>query len=244
MSNEGDTTTDNSRRLLSDSLRAAAPVMAGYVVLGLPCGLLCQQAGMSWWMTLVMSLFFYSGAGQYMIPNMWMAGNPLLSIVMSVSLVNTRQLLYGASLSRFCEKVGKPLSFLFGATVTDESFGINLARFENGNWSVQRATAVNIECQLTWALSNVAGVLIGSLVSLPTAIASFAMTSIFICLLCMQQVNAKNLIAAFAAIIGVFVCKCVGLSGPAILIGALIGVGAGYLYASKTEKHASQVEGE
>ena len=35
------------------------------------------------------------------------------------------------------------------------------------------------------------------------------------------------------AVLGVFVCKCLGLSGPAILIGALIGVAAGIVVARK-----------
>lgn len=225
-------TQHTSPSAFSDGLKAALPIMAGYVVLGLPCGLLCQQAGLDWIMVLLMSALFYSGAGQYMIPNMVLATNPLASIILSVTLVNSRQMLYGASLSRFCESVGKPLSFLFGATVTDESFGVNLARFANGGWDVKRATFVNLCSQSAWIVSTVAGNLVGSLVSFPTAIASFAMTSIFICLLCMQKVNAVNVIAALAAIVGVIVCKCVGLSGPAILIGAVFGCVCGYLFGS------------
>lgn len=67
---------------IRDSLTAAFPIMAGYVVLGLPCGILCAAAGMDWWMTAVMSILFYSGAGQYMIPNMYLAGNPLSAIIL------------------------------------------------------------------------------------------------------------------------------------------------------------------
>ena len=224
-----------------DGLKAALPIMAGYVVLGLPCGLLCQQAGMSWAMVAIMSAIFYSGAGQYMIPNMYLAGNPLLSIIASVSLVNTRQMLYGASLSRFCESVSRHSAFLFGATVTDESFGVNLARFENGSWDVRRATFVNLCSQTSWGLSCVAGTLIGELVSVPTAIASFAMTSIFICLLCMQKVNATNLIAIFSAVLGVYLCKLVGLGGPAILLGALLGMGCGYVHYALTKGRKNAV---
>ncbi len=55
-------------------------------------------------------------------------------------------------------------------------------------------------------------------------IASFAMTSIFICLLCTQKLTMENVTAAVAAIAGVVVCKLVGLTGLAILAGALIGV--------------------
>lgn len=44
-----------------------------------------------------MSVLFYSGAGQFMIPNMWLAGAPIASIIASVSFVNTRQMLYSAA---------------------------------------------------------------------------------------------------------------------------------------------------
>ncbi len=220
----------------SDSLKAAAPIMAGYVVLGLPCGILCAAAGMEWWMTAVLSVLFYSGAGQYMIPNMYLAGNPLSAIILSVSLVNTRQMLYGASLSQFCGKVSKRLAFIFGATVTDESFGVNLARFINGGWTVKAALLVNLFSQSAWILSNIVGALIGAAISLPTALASFAMTSLFICLLCMQKVSAANAVAVAGAVAGVVLCKCAGLSGPAILIGALAGVGCALAFSLKADR--------
>ncbi|MGN0037853.1 MAG: AzlC family ABC transporter permease [Coriobacteriales bacterium] len=218
--------------VLKDGFKAALPIIAGYIVLGLPCGLLCQQAGINALESFVMSMTFYSGAGQYMIPNMWLAAASPLSIIASVSLVNTRQTLYSASLSQFCTGCSKRLAFLFSATVTDESFGVNLAQFQNGEWDVQRATVVNLCSMTTWALANVSGVVLGSLVSVPTALASFAMTAIFICLLCMQKVNAVHLVTMLTAAAGVVICKLVGLSGAAILLGAVTGVVVGYLFST------------
>ncbi len=217
-----------------DSFSLALPIMAGYVVLGLPCGILCAAVGMEWWMTGVMSILLYSGAGQYMVPNMYLAGNPLSAIILSVSLVNLRQMLYAASLSQFCGRTSRRLSFIFAATVTDESFGVNLARFINGGWTVKAALLVNLMSQSAWVASNVVGALIASAVSLPTALASFAMTSLFICLLCMQKPSSSNLVAVVGSMLGVVVCKVVGLSGPAILVGALVGVGCALVYSLKT----------
>ncbi len=227
--------------VLKDGFKAALPIMAGYIVLGLPCGLLCQQAGITALQAFVMSMTFYSGAGQYMIPNMWLAGAAPLSIIASVSLVNTRQTLYSASLSQFCTGCSKRLAFLFSATVTDESFGVNLAQFQKGGWDAARATVVNICSMTTWALANVAGVVLGSLVSVPTALASFAMTAIFICLLCMQKVDAVNLVTMFTAAAGVVICKLVGLSGAAILLGAVSGVAVGYLFSTALLKRKGEV---
>lgn len=209
---------------ISSAFSAAVPIMLGYVAIGIPCGILNASIGMNALQVFMMSLFFYSGAGQFMIPNMWLAGSPVASIIASVSLVNTRQVLYSASFAPRCQGVSRPLSFLFAATVTDESFGVNTNRFLEGGWTVQRATFVNLFSLSAWALSCVAGTLLGSAIGVPLAIASFAMTSIFICLLVTQGVSFENVVAAVSAMVGVFACKCAGFGGPAILVGAVLGV--------------------
>ena len=218
------------REAFGRALGPALPIMAGYVVLGLPCGILSATAGMSWWMVLVMSVVFYSGAGQYMIPNMWLAANPVASIIASVGLVNTRQMLYGTSLSQFCGAAGKRLSMLFGATVTDESFGVNYAKFLEGGWSVKDALAVNLYSQGTWTLACTVGCIVGSAIDVPSALASFAMTSLFICLLCSQPVTAQNGVVVLGAVAGVVACKLAGASGVAIFLGAVVGIACGMAF--------------
>ena len=218
------------------SFKAALPIVLGYVAIGIPCGILSASIGMNALQVFMMCALFYSGAGQFMIPNMWIAGAPLASIILSVSFVNTRQMLYSAAFAPWCENVSKKLAFWFAATVTDESFGVNMQQFEQGGWTVQRATFVNLFSQSSWTISCVVGVFIGNAIGIPLAIAAFAMTSIFICLLVTQEVTAENIVAALCAIIGVFVCKCVGLAGPAIFIGALVGVGCAILFARMRER--------
>lgn len=213
------------------AFKAALPIVLGYVAIGIPCGILSASIGMNALQVFMMCALFYSGAGQFMIPNMWIAGAPIASIILSVSFVNTRQMLYSAAFAPWCESVSKKLAFWFAATVTDESFGVNTQQFEKGGWSVQRATFVNLFSQSSWTISCVIGVFIGNAIDIPLAIAAFAMTSIFICLLVTQELTAQNVVAAVAAMAGVFVCKLVGLSGPAIFIGALIGVACAIVFS-------------
>ena len=213
--------------------------MLGYVAIGIPCGILSASIGMNALQVLMMCALFYSGAGQFMIPNMWLAASPVASIVASVSFVNTRQMLYSAAFAPWCEGASKRLAFLFSATVTDESFGVNLRQFEAGGWSVRRATLVNLCSQSSWTASCVVGVLVGNAVGIPLAIAAFAMTSIFICLLVTQEVSAANVVAAVCAMAGVFACKLVGLSGPAIFIGAIVGVACAFAF-SRVRDHAGR----
>lgn len=231
------------RGCLRDALSAAYPIMLGYVAIGVPCGILCESVGLNALQVLLLSALFYSGAGQFMIPNMYLTGAPLASIVSSVSFVNTRQMLYSASLAPWCAGAPRWLSFLFAATVTDESYGVSIRRFEEGGWTVDRALLVNLLSQSSWALSNVVGVLVGGALAIPLPIAAFAMTSIFICLLVTQRLTAANVIAAACAMVGVYACKLVGLSGPAILIGAVLGVVVALAYLAVRDRGAHGGEG-
>ena len=71
------------------------------MAIGIPCGILEDSIGMNAVQVFFLSCMFYSGAGQFMIPNMWLAGSPLASIIASVSLVNTRQMLYSRVLCAY-----------------------------------------------------------------------------------------------------------------------------------------------
>lgn len=219
-----------SKGEIAGALKAAAPVMLGYAGIGLPCGIMEQQIGLDALQAFLLSCVFYSGAGQFMIPGMWVAGAPLAAIITSVSAVNTRQVLYSASLSKYCQGASRRLSFFFSAGVTDESFGVNLARFEAGGWKVSQALLVNVFCCASWSVSNAAGALLGELVSIPVAVGSFAMTSIFICLLCSQKFDRANVVVVVATVAGVVCCKLVGLGGGAIILGALCGIAAGIAF--------------
>ena len=185
-------TVDN----IKAAFKAAVPIMLGYVAIGIPCGILSASIGMNALQVFMMCALFYSGAGQFMIPNMWLAGAPMASIILSGSFVHTRQMLYSAAFAPWFEGASKKLAFWFSATVTDESFGVNMQQFERGGWTPQRATFVNLFSQSSWTLSCVVGVFIGNAIGIPLAIAAFAMTSIFICLLVTQKITAANVIAA------------------------------------------------
>ena len=214
---------------IKQAFTAAVPIMLGYFAIGIPCGILSASIGMDPLQVLLMCVLFYSGAGQFMIPNMWVAGSPLLSIIASVSFVNTRQMLYSASFAPYCEKVSKRLAFLFAATVTDESYGVSIQKFREGEWSVDRAMCVNLFSQSSWTISCVVGTLIGNMLSIPLAIAAFAMTSIFICLWVTQKLTPGNVLAGIVAFAGGYVFKLIGLGKPAILLGAVLGVAAAIL---------------
>ena len=227
---------------LRKGFEAAIPVILGYIAIGVPCGVLASAIGMTWWQTLLFSVIFYSGAGQFMIPNMFSAGASLLSIIPSVSLVNTRQMLYSAALIPWCKDEKKSLIFWYTATVTDETFGIAISKYRDGNWSIGKSIFLNEFSHLSWSISSVAGCLIGPIINIPIEIASFAMTSIFICLLVTSINTSENRAAAIGAVAGVVLFKFLGGEGFSIFLGAILGVVVGYIYAAQIKKELADAD--
>lgn len=72
--------------------------------------------------------------------------------------------------------------------------------------------------------------LFGTAFSTPTALASFAMTALFICLLRMQKLTRANVVAALTAAVGAIICKAAGLAGPTVLMGEVCGVAFGTIF--------------
>jgi 4-azaleucine resistance transporter AzlC len=211
------------------AVKAALPVVVGYIALGVPCGILGVQAGLSILQMALLSIILYSGSGQFMIASMWLGGLSPVTIGISVALVNSRQLLYASSLVPRFRGEDRTASLLAAANITDETFGVNTAEYGRGDWHPRQVFIVNCCSQASWTLSNVVGALIGSIWSIDLGVASFAMTSIFVCLLLMQRGRGDFVIAGVGAAIGVVTCKLIGLANVAILVGALIGVACGFL---------------
>lgn len=86
---------------------------------------------------------------------------------------------------------------------------------------------INLCVQLTWAASCAAGAALGAIVNVPTAIAGFAMTSLFVYLLYAQPHTRPTAAAAAAAALTVAACKWAGAAGVAVPLAALVGVAAG-----------------
>ena len=202
--------------------------MLSYVAVGLPCGVLSAKAGMTPLMAGVLSATYLSGGGQFMISNLWMAGTPIVSILASVAAISTRFALYSASLAPHLKRFDKRESLAVTCCFSEEAYGITLSKLAAGpSWTAAHALTLNLTLLVTWTASVVAGAFIGGAVDIPTALASFAMTSLFIYLLWTQPHKPSNGFAAIMAAAAVVVCKWGGLSGAAVPVAALAGVAAG-----------------
>lgn len=221
-------------------LAVAWPIMLSYIPLGLACGVLASKCGINPLMGFLMSVTLITGSGQFMISNLWLAGLPAFSIVASVAAVSLRFALYSASLSPYLKKASKRMSLALSYTLIEEAYGVTLSKLSEGekSWTLRNALALNIVTILTWAVSVSAGSAIGAVLDIPTALAGFVMTALFVCLASSQLTSRGNVVAAVAAAVSVVVLKLVGLANVAVPFAAVIGVAAAFVAAGDAPAEA------
>lgn len=221
-------------------LAVAWPIMLSYIPLGLACGVLASKCGINPLMGFLMSVTLITGSGQFVISNLWLAGLPAFSIVASVAAVSLRFALYSASLSPHLKKASKRMSLALSYTLIEEAYGVTLSKLSEGekSWTLRNALALNIVTILTWAVSVSAGSAIGAVLDIPTALAGFVMTALFVCLASSQLTSRGNVVAAVAAAVSVVVLKLAGLANVAVPFAAVIGVAAAFVAAGDAPAEA------
>lgn len=205
--------------------------MASYVPLGLACGVLGAKCGIDPARSLVLSLTTFTGGGQFMINNLWLAGMPVATIVASCGAIALRFALYSASLAPYLQGTRKRTSLALSATLIEEAYGVTLSKLsgKDPDWTFRDAFALNVITILTWAASVAVGAAVGNVIDVPTAAAGFTMTALFIFLLWGQLTSRNNVTAAAVAALAVVACKLVGLDSVAIPLAAVVGVTAAML---------------
>ena len=185
---------NNFRRGLS----AAWPICLGYFPIGLSLGVLAQKGGLAPWQMAAMSILVFAGGSQFIAVAMIGSGASPLAIVSTTFMVNLRHLLMSSALSVHFPGVSRRFLALFSYGITDESFAVNMSRFNQGDWNRFSALILNHAANTTWLVSTVAGVYVGQLVPPGAAGVDFALTGMFICLLVFQL---RSAIFVFTAVI-------------------------------------------
>lgn len=113
----------------SEIFKLTLPVMMGYIPLGIALGILAASNGLSFWQTLAISFFVYSGSAEFLLIAFIVAGESLFGIFITLFLLGFRHFFYTLSLI----KELKGLNFLRYYTIyalSDESFAL-LSTYKN-----------------------------------------------------------------------------------------------------------------
>lgn len=116
-------------------MKAASPVILGFIPVGIAYAIMAQQAGFSIGEIILMSVMVFAGASQMMASGMFMQGAGLFAIILATFILNLRHLIMSTCVfNKMIENsMLKRLLASFG--VTDESFAIFTTADENTNSS-------------------------------------------------------------------------------------------------------------
>ena len=192
-------------KLFPAALRYSFPVLLGYLAIGCAFGFLIVDAGYPWWLSPVMSVSMFAGAGQYIAVGLFAAGTTLWEVVLVQLVVNARHIAYGLSMMNRFSGAGRLRWYLiFG--LTDETFAL-LSSLEESKDSRQQAGAARFMFLVTlldhgyWVAGSLIGAVAGSVIPFNTEGIAFALTALFVVLMIeqMRRVRRPGIFIASAA---------------------------------------------
>ena len=185
--------------IFKEGLNAGWPICLGYLPIGMAFGVLAQKAGLTPLQIGLMSILVFAGSSQFIAVSMLTGGASAPAIIATTFVVNLRHLLMSSALAVYLRSAHRGLLALYAYGVTDESFAVNLPRFNAGNWSLSRALVVNHAANLTWFVSTVAGGISGRFIPEGALGIDYALIAMFICLLIYQIRRRIHLLTAVIA---------------------------------------------
>lgn len=105
-------------------MKAAVPVILGFVPVGIAYAIMARQAGFSVLQTCVMSLTVFAGASQMMAVGMYVQGASIIAMVVATFILNLRHLIMSVCVVNRMRKDSVRMKLLAVFGVTDESFAI------------------------------------------------------------------------------------------------------------------------
>jgi 4-azaleucine resistance transporter AzlC len=185
--------------LFKEGLNAGWPICLGYLPIGMAFGVLAQKAGLTPVQIGLMSILVFAGSSQFIAVSMLASGASAPAIITTTFVVNLRHVLMSSALAVYLRAAHRGLLALYAYGVTDESFAVNLPRFNAGTWCLSRALVVNHAANLTWFISTVAGGVGGRFIPEGALGIDYALIAMFICLLIYQIRKRIHLLTAVIA---------------------------------------------
>jgi len=203
------------------AFKASIPVLLGYVTIGFGFGLLAVNSGYPWWFALLLSVFVYAGAAQYIGIGLFAAGASLAEIVLVTFIVNLRHAAYGLSLIKTFGAHPRIRPYLVFA-LTDETYALLSSASEKDRADGGFLLLVSGFNQLYWVLGTAIGALAGALIPYKIEGLNFALTAMFIVLAVEQALKLKKALPFLMAGLSTIAAKFLVGDRGTIIVGLLM----------------------
>ncbi len=133
--------------------------MLGYILVSAIFGITAVELGLSLWFIALISLLVYAGTGQFIFLVLFSQSASLVTIVLTIFLVNLRYLLMSMYMTNVFDNKGLNRWFrpLYAFQITDESFAFQTNNHEFG---YRYFIYFNMWCHISWIVGSVIGALL------------------------------------------------------------------------------------
>jgi 4-azaleucine resistance transporter AzlC len=172
------------KHLFFKAFKTSLPVLTGYMAIGIAFGLLVADTGYPFWLSPLMGVITFTGAGQFMAIGLFAGGVGLFELMVVELALAVRHIAYGFSLYNRFAGTGVYKPYLIYA-LSDETFALLTAAQTDGMDEKSRArylfyiTALD---QSYWVAGSLIGAVAGALIPVSMEGISFSLTALFIVL--------------------------------------------------------------
>ncbi|TCP96872.1 4-azaleucine resistance transporter AzlC [Cricetibacter osteomyelitidis] len=200
----------------------SAPMIAGFLFLGVSYGIYMKALGFSVWYPVAMATLIYAGSVEFIVATSLIAPFAPLSVLLVCLMVSGRQIFYGISmLEKYGAQNGKKRWYLIIGLV-DEAFSLNyMAKIPphiDKGWYM---FFVTLYLQIYWVSGAALGNLFGAILPFSLKGVEFAMTALFIIIFAENWMKEKSHESSLLGL-GVALCCLVFVGKEQFLIPTLI----------------------
>ena len=220
-----------------EGAKAAAPIVLGYLPVGVAFGVLARRAGMAPSEVGLMSFLVYAGSSQFIAVELISEGITWFPIVVTTFFVNLRHLLMSSTVSLYLKKEPLRILTLVGAQLTDESFAVAMSQPSKIQNRSGYLFGLQVTSHVAWIGGSVAGAVFGSLIDHEGYGLPFALPGLFICLLVLQIKSLRHFwLMIVAGLLSLFF-KWLVPGNWYIVMAALLTSGIGVAVRTKKTEH-------
>ncbi|OOF89187.1 azaleucine resistance protein AzlC [Rodentibacter ratti] len=175
------------------ALPYSAPMIAGFLFLGVAYGIYMKALGFGVWYPTLMALLIYAGSVEFIAASALVLPFSPISVLLVALMVSGRQIFYGISmLEKYGVHLGKKRWYLISSLV-DESFSLNYmakisAHLDKG-WYM---FFVSLYLHIYWVLGAAMGNLFGEILPVDLKGVEFAMTALFLVIFAENWMKEKS----------------------------------------------------
>lgn len=207
-------------------IKDSTPIIIGYISIAIAFGVISTALGLTPISTILMSIFVYAGASQFIAINLLSIGASILEIILTTFFVNLRHLLMSTVVSTKIRGGDIKKRLILAHGITDETFAMTAIKSEDISYLY--LISLYITCFSSWVFGTAIGALLAfNLPNIITDALSFVLIAFFIVLLILS-IDSKTTI--LVAIISFLVTPILALFIKeasiviTIIIGSLMGV--------------------